>query len=348
MTTDPPDVELVPLASDVSAALALSRPAITAAFARTGNAPDAEPRIASVSDRIRSGAMTEGRLYRREGKAVGIALWETGHPSGIVVQTLYLAPGEGGTEAYDRFLSLLSAEVAAPVLSPGGLVGLSPDEETALMHRRGFGRYARSEMRFPPGAPLPEVRIPPGIRIRPLGAEDEPTVVQLHRAAFDRQFDQYLFLGDPDPAVDSAREVREMLGGHYGEFLGWASALASLNGRAVGASLAVRAPYGPLLISVMVDPADQGHGVGRALVVANLHALRGRRETVAALNVTEGNERAVLLYEHLGFVRTIGPEHAWYARSAVPVGPGGEGVRTSEPPTSPDTTGSAAPRTQRT
>jgi len=84
----------------------------------------------------------------------------------------------------------------------------------------------------------------------------------------------------------------------------------------------VRASYGPLLISVMVDPSAQGRGIGRTLVLANLHALRARGETFAALNVTEGNDRAVRLYEHLGFVRSLGPEHAWYSVAAVPAGPG--------------------------
>ncbi len=133
-----------------------------------------------------------------------------------------------------------------------------------------------------------------------------------------------MYLTDPDPLVDAARGVREMMGGRFGEFLVWASTFAESSGRPVGASLVVRAPYGPLLISVMVDRARQGAGVGRALVVGNLHALHARGEAVAVLNVTEGNVRAVRLYENLGFVRSLGPEHSWYSRAAVPVRAGGD------------------------
>jgi mycothiol synthase len=322
MASPRPEFELVPLAPDDPAAVELSRRAILAAYTRSGTAADAEPRVVSVSERIRAGEFTEGRLVRKEGRPVGVAHWELGHPSGITLQILYLEPGEGRPTTYGALLQQLVTEVGPIVFAPGGLVGLADDEERTLMNARGFERFARSEMRYPPKLDIPPVHDPLGVSVRPVVATDEPTVARLHLAAFGGTFDQFMYLSDPDPARDSARGVGEMMGGRFGEFLGWASSLGEAGGRALGASLVVRAPYGPLLISVMVDPVAQGRGLGRSLVLANLHALRARGETVAALNVTEGNGRAVRLYEHLGFVRTIGPEHAWYSRAAVPVAPG--------------------------
>jgi len=340
-------VELIPLAADVPTAIALTRVAIVAAYTRSGPASDAEPRLASVTERIRSGEMTEGRLCRLGGRTAGVAFWEAGHPRGITLQVLYLEPEVARRSTYEAFLRALTAEVGPSVFSPGGLVGLSLEEETAMMRARGFERFSRSEMRWPPTVDLPPLRTPKGIRIRPVLAEDEPTVAVLHYAAFGGTFDQFMYLGDPDPVVDAARGVREMMTGRFGEFLGWASSMAESAGHPVGASLVVRAPYGPLLISVMVEGASQGSGIGRALVLANLHALRARGETVAVLNVTEGNSRAVRLYEHLGFVRTLGPEHSWYSRAAIPVAPGEIVIdRPSSP--NPGTRGSEASRTPRT
>lgn len=341
------EVELAPLTSDLPAAIELCRQAIVAAFTRSGPADDAEPRIATLTERIRTGQLTEGRLCRLRGEAVGLALWDTGHPRGIIVQALYLKPGVARPPTYEAFLDALGVLVGPSVFSPGGLVGLSDEEESALMRTRGYERFSRSEMRWSPRVELPPLGTPIGIEIRPVDAQDEPAVSALHLAAFGGTFDQYMYLSDPDPVTDAHRGVREMISGRYGEFLGWASAMAESRGRPVGASLVVRAPYGPLLISVMVERAAQGSGIGRALVLANLHALRARGESVAVLNVTEGNARAVRLYEHLGFVRTLGPEHSWYSRAAVPVAPG-EVLRdrsSSETPGTKDSATSRMPRT---
>ena len=48
-------------------------------------------------------------------------------------------------------------------------------------------------------------------------------------------------------------------------------------------------------------PGYQGHGLGRRLMEASLQALRVRHFKMVSLTVTSGNERAVRLYEKLGF-----------------------------------------------
>jgi ribosomal protein S18 acetylase RimI-like enzyme len=48
-------------------------------------------------------------------------------------------------------------------------------------------------------------------------------------------------------------------------------------------------------------PGYQGHGLGRRLMEASMHALRVRNYKSVSLTVTSGNERAVRLYEKLGF-----------------------------------------------
>jgi ribosomal protein S18 acetylase RimI-like enzyme len=50
-----------------------------------------------------------------------------------------------------------------------------------------------------------------------------------------------------------------------------------------------------------VRPAQQGAGLGRALVVDSLVWMKRRRATRAVVNTQVGNDRALALYEHLGF-----------------------------------------------
>ena len=83
------------------------------------------------------------------------------------------------------------------------------------------------------------------------------------------------------------------------------------------ASFVLRAPHTNQLVGVALNscvstgvghttqicamPEYQGQGLGRKLMEATLQALRFRRFNAVSLTVTSGNERAVRLYERLGF-----------------------------------------------
>jgi ribosomal protein S18 acetylase RimI-like enzyme len=83
------------------------------------------------------------------------------------------------------------------------------------------------------------------------------------------------------------------------------------------ASFVMRAPYENQLVAVTLNsrvangvghttqicamPGYQGRGLGRRLMEASLQALRVRNFHTVSLTVTSGNERAVRLYERLGF-----------------------------------------------
>ena len=83
------------------------------------------------------------------------------------------------------------------------------------------------------------------------------------------------------------------------------------------ASFVLRAPHASHLVGVVLNsrvadgvghttqicamPGYQGRGLGRRLMEASLRALRIRKFTAVSLTVTSGNERAVRLYEKLGF-----------------------------------------------
>ena len=85
------------------------------------------------------------------------------------------------------------------------------------------------------------------------------------------------------------------------------------------ASFVLRAPHSHELLGVVltsavaprvahatqicVMPGYQGRGLGRRLVSATIAALRARQFTGLSLTVTAANERAVRLYEKIGFTR---------------------------------------------
>jgi ribosomal protein S18 acetylase RimI-like enzyme len=273
----------------------------------------------SALEREVAAGTAHGFLFREDGSAVGLAVWDPSSPIGVTVEVAYLTGRSQGSDGYRELFAAISERSGGIAFAPGGLAGLSDSEEQSLMRGLGFGRFARSEMRLPPEARLPPPAADPDRPFRTVRPTDEAGLVALHRRAYDGQFDQYLFLADRDPDRDAESAVRELLGGRWGEFLPWASPIADGDAGPAGAVIVVRAPYGPLIADVMVDPDLQGRGIGRRLLTECLRRLRDRGESVIVLNVTEGNGRAVRLYEALGFVRTLGPSYGWYSRDRIPV-----------------------------
>ncbi len=340
MVARPPTGKLVPLGSAPDDAVRLAVAAVQYACARESPPQDPTPVIAWVSERIRAGTV-EGRLYRVRDRPVGVAMWEGNPELGLHLRTLYLDEGYRSVEAYADFLEKVGVEAGPVAFLTAALPNLSPEEVERLAGGHGFARYGRSEMRFPVDTAVPDQPPPAGVTVRPVRLDDEPSVAAAHAAAFGRHFDFYLFRGDLDPERSSLLEVHDILTGRWGEFLPWASFLAEgENHHVMGGCLFVRAPYGPLLVSLFVDPAAQGKGVGRTLTAESLRALRARGESVIALNVTEGNRRAVATYEKFGFVRSLGPGWEWYSTELVPVAPDGS---PSRPPVTAPLTGSRAP-----
>jgi ribosomal protein S18 acetylase RimI-like enzyme len=339
--SSPREVRFAPIASDVDAAIRLSSDAVRQYCRRVVPAQDPAPRVSFLSEQLRAGT-APGRLYLGDGRPTGVVLWddESSAAPGLHLHLAHLDDVAASAEEYDRLLAQLSADVAPIMFLPATLNGLEESVEARLLSARGFARFGRSEMRYPPDAPPPAPGVTPGVSLRPLRDGDEPRVATVHTAAFGQHFDFYLYQRDREPRRNSELEVHDMMHGRWGELIPEVSFLAEGPGDApCGMALFVRMHYGPLLISLAVDPKVQGRGVGRALTAAGVRALRERGETVIALNVTEGNRRAVALYESLGFVRSLGPEWAWYSTHLVPIAPDGSPSRPEPPPPAPHRSG---------
>ena len=78
--------------------------------------------------------------------------------------------------------------------------------------------------------------------------------------------------------------------------------VALARGDVVGYSVTGRAGSRGYLQRLAVDPVRHGEGHGAALVVDGLRWLRRRRAAQCVVNTQSGNERALDLYQRLGFV----------------------------------------------
>ena len=308
---------LVPFPADPVTAVTLLEDALRARLAPGEDLRDLLPPLASAVQ----GARALGGLLREDGEVHGIALWEPAGPVGVWLRLLYLTPAHATVDRYRDALDLVERTAGPLAFAPGPLAGLTEEEESSLLRGRGFAPYGRSEMAFPPTAPVPPLALPPGTEVRSARLEDEPILARLHEHAYRDHLDRYLGIEDLDPSRDADRQVRACFSGRYGELLIPGSTVVSLDGAVAAAVVAVRVPPRALLVDVMAEPDLHGRGLGRAAVIASLRDLRARGENSIFLNVTEGNRRALRLYSGLGFVRTLGPSKEWYDARRLKVEP---------------------------
>lgn len=167
-------------------------------------------------------------------------------------------------------------------------------------------------------AALAPARLPDGITVRPFRpGEDDDAWLALNSRAFAHLPDQgswtvddlRLRMAEPwfDPAGFLLAQDKDgnLVGFHWTKVHGADGSGAPLHHHDHGAAgHHAHEAIGEVYV-VGVDPAWQGTGLGRALVLAGLHHLRSlpRGLSQAMLYVDAGNVRAIRLYESLGFTR---------------------------------------------
>jgi len=132
---------------------------------------------------------------------------------------------------------------------------------------------------------LPQMkRIPLSlVVIRPARLFDLPEIVRIEHQSFKEQYPRGLFMMFLENNPDT--------------FL-----VAEYNGKVVGYVMAYLKPdLEGHVMSIAVDPLYRGNGIGKALMISVINKLIKRGAKYIGLEVRVSNERAIKLYEGLGF-----------------------------------------------
>ena len=140
--------------------------------------------------------------------------------------------------------------------------------------------------------------LPPNIHIGTLPAPEVLAPVML--TAYE---------GTPDyegeTLDETVGELREVLDGKYGAVITAASFVAYDGEAPVAAITTVTEDELPLVALVFTLPNYGGNGIASALLAAAAASLHDAGHPIIRLAVNPDNLRAVRLYRHLGFVKTV-------------------------------------------
>lgn len=138
------------------------------------------------------------------------------------------------------------------------------------------------------------------VAVRTPSRSDIPQIGQLYFEAYDPGL-------TGENVEEAVADIEASWNSEYGEFWEEASVVAELNGKIVGALLAVKqapwelTPDGPFIIELFVDSEVRGRGVARQLMERGLHAMKVQGASSASLRVLADNTRAQNFYRSLGF-----------------------------------------------
>ena len=258
---------------------------------------------AAEADGVRP--MGESSLLRLRNGGGAVLAYEDGALAGsgvldgdsaeLVVRPRFRRRGHG------RALATTLAGQAEPlkVWAHGELPGA-----VALAESLGFERFrALWKMRRPLGGPLPEVVLPPGVRLRTFEVgRDEDAWVRVNARAFADHPEQGRWT-----RADLDRREREpwfspegfLLAERDGELVGfhWTKVHPAPVRDDGGAGTEA---LGEVYV-VGVDPSAQGLGLGKVLTLAGLHHLKSLGLPAVMLYADESNTPATALYDKLGF-----------------------------------------------
>lgn len=163
---------------------------------------------------------------------------------------------------------------------------LGPGEQEGFLGA-GFAVEERLHLLAHPMTSIPDVSDPPGISLRRAVPRDRAAVLAVDSLAFEPfwRLDEHGL----DDAVGATPHARFRAADGAGTVVGYA-----VTGRSGRRGFVQR---------LAVDPARQGNGIGRVLLVDALRWLRRWRVERTVVNTQLGNTAALSLYERCGFHR---------------------------------------------
>ena len=182
-------------------------------------------------------------------------------------------------------------EAIAPSLANGlRWVAVMPfaDWFQRLVQDVGFQHLEDVEVLVWENQPLPRVQAPEGLRLRPMTAEDLPTVASIDAAAFG----EFWQMSEDAFHIALARSV-------------WATvAEEPTTGQMVGFQISTPSPLGGHLARLAVHPQFQQRGIGQWLVHDTLAFFRRNHAERVTLNTQGKNAKAIAIYRRMGFRST--------------------------------------------
>jgi GNAT superfamily N-acetyltransferase len=239
-----------------------------------------------------------------------IVLWflDRGHRRGASLKAIW--------DAFEEFEPL-----SGPVfVAPDTLPGVQEEERSTVLRGVGMIPLSYEWMTFGTGREVPAAPIGVAWRIRSTRPEDAKEVLAVACRAYWDYPGQLLW-----PHVNLERDLAQYAEGVRSgrpPVIPEATLVLEVHGQIRGNVVARRDAAGPTIESIQVDPGMQGRGVGRALLVHALSALREHRTTEEVrLNYLRQNGKGGALYRSVGFEPWAGLPYAgsgyWVRRKTL-------------------------------
>lgn len=277
-----------------------------------------------VQRRIREGR-AHGLLWvGPKDDGIALAIWSAVPRLGRQCFILFLSEGYRNAATFSQLLRQVESDPVGQAKGPLVLVseevpGLPTEIAGRVFAGRGFQRCSRPAMVRGTGHPWPSAPpLPSNARLRTVTPEDRPVVQRVNALAFRAGLSR-LWFDDGDPFRSSAATLRLLEKGEWGRWIRESSWVYERSGQVLGVGLVTHASGRcPLLLSLAVLPEEQGHGIGRTLLVETLRSLHAQGEKELELNVVRENASAFALYTATGFEVVKGTERAFWLRDPGP------------------------------
>jgi len=249
-------------------------------------------------------AREHGAVALEDGRMLGVIFFEvTDRSIDITFPWLALPDRELASDLILASLRVIGEQwpAVSDIRIERQLLPESPD--IVAVTDAGFECHWRRRMSLELNTWSEPLRSPAGYRLAPWNIRELDAAAEIVHAANRDTLDARLyasFFGSK--SLDCRHGLLSILAGKYGSIHPRATLCAFKGTELVGLNLIIsNSATQASIIEISVAPAHQQRGLGRALMIGSLRALKDDNCERAELAVTESNFSAIRLYESLGF-----------------------------------------------